>query len=79
MTFVEKHFGRQILGRSAQCVCARLAVLGETEISQAQIALLVDQNILGLQIAIDDIKRVKVLKHQRDLCGIKPKGKIKNG
>lgn len=58
MAFVKENFGSQILGGSAESVRACLAVLGETEVRQPQVSLFVDQNILWLQIAVDDIEGV---------------------
>lgn len=42
MTFVQKHFGREVLGRATERVCARLAVLGKPEVGQLKVALLVN-------------------------------------
>ena len=65
--FVEEHLGGEVLGRAAKSIRARLAVLGKAEIGQAQIALVVDENVLWLQVAVNDVQRVKVLEHQSDL------------
>lgn len=63
VALVEEHLGRQVLRRPAQCVSARLTVLGETEICELQVALLVNQDVFRLQISVDDVQRVQILEH----------------
>ena len=72
VTLVEEHFGGKILGRSTKRVGTSLTVLGEAEIGKLEVTLLVDENVFGLQIAVDDVQRVKVLKHERHLGAIEP-------
>ena len=72
MAFIKEHLGGQVLRRAAQSVRARLAILGEPEVGQLQVALLVDQNVLRLQVTVDNVERVQVLEHQSDLCRVEP-------
>ena len=72
VALVQEHFGGEVLRRATQRISARLAVLGETKVCELQVALLVDENILRLQISVNDVQRVEVLEHQRDLRGIEP-------
>ena len=73
MALVEEHLGCQVLGRPTQSVSARLAVLGEAEVGQLQVALLINQDVLGLQVAVDYVQRVQILEHKSNLCGVEPK------
>lgn len=75
MAFVKEHFGGKVLRRAAKRVSARLAVLGEAEVSELEVALLVDQDVLRLQVTVDNVERVEVLEHQGNLCGVKPNRK----
>lgn len=72
VTLVEEHLGGKVLRSAAESVSPRFAVLSETEVSELQIAVLVNENVLGLQIAIDDLHRVQVLKHQGHLRRVEP-------
>ena len=47
VAFVKEHFWSEVLRCATECVCARLAVLSETEISQFEVALIIDENIFG--------------------------------
>ena len=73
VALVEEDLGGEILRRATQRVCARLAVLGEAEIGQSEVALLVNKDILRLQITVDDVQRMQVLEHECDLSCIEPK------
>ncbi len=72
VSLIQKHFRRQILGRSAQCVSSGLTVLSKAEICQLQVAVLVDENVLWLQISVDDVLRMQILKHKCYLRRIEP-------
>ena len=76
MTFVKQHFRGQILWCAAKRVCARLAILGETEVCQFQITLFIDQNVLRFQISVDDVEGVEIFKHETDLSSVKPRYKL---
>lgn len=72
VAFIQEDLRGQVLGRAAKRVSAGLAVLGEAEVSQFQVALLVYQNVFGLQVAINYVEAVQVLKHEGDLGRVKP-------
>ena len=76
VTFVQQHFGSEVLGRTAQSISARLAVLSEAEIGQLEVAFLVDKDIFWLKITVDDVERVEILEHQSDLGRIEPNRQI---
>lgn len=67
MALVEQYFWRQVLRRAAKRVGAGLAVLGETEVCQFEVSLLVNEDVLRLQIAIDDVLLVQILEHESNL------------
>ena len=67
VAFVEEDLRGEVLRGATERVCARLAVLCEAEISQFEVALIVDKDILGLQITVDDVQRVQVFEHEGDL------------
>ncbi|KAL0607182.1 LOW QUALITY PROTEIN: UPF0764 protein C16orf89 [Plecturocebus cupreus] len=70
VAFTQDDLGGQILGGPAQGPSAAPHVLGKTEVRHLQVALLVDEEVLGLQVAVDEVKRVQVLEGQDDLGGI---------
>ena len=52
----------QILGRATEAVCAiglLDALLGQAEVSDADVAFAVEQHILGLQVAINNVSIVE--------------------
>ena len=67
VAFVEEDLWGEVLRGTTERVCARLAVLCEAEIGQFEVALIVDKDILGLQITVDDVQRVQVFEHEGDL------------
>ena len=71
-TFVEQNLGGEVLGRAAERVGAALAVLREAEVSQLQVAELVDEQVLGLQVAVYDVLRVQVVEHEHNLRRVEP-------
>lgn len=58
VALVADDLGRQELGRAADGVCLVVKALGEPKVSDAQVAVVVDQNVLRLEIAIRDIQVV---------------------
>jgi len=70
VTLVQQHLRSKILGGSAESVGTSLAVLGKTEVGKLQVAFIINEDILGLEITVDDVLRVKVLKHERHLGAI---------
>jgi len=71
VALIKEHFGCQVLRSAAERISARLAVLGKSEVCQFEVALLVDQDVLRLQISVNDIQGMQVLEHQRHLRGVK--------
>ena len=67
VALVEQHFRRKILGGAAESVSPCFAVLGKAEVSQFQVAILVNQNVFGLEVTVDDVLCVQVLKHETHL------------
>ena len=72
VTFIEEHLWGQILWGTAKSVGSGLAVFGKSEVCQFQVALLINQNILWLQISVNNVQRVQILEHEGDLGRIKP-------
>lgn len=65
--------GRDVLGGPAHGVGHLVlaeADLRQAEICQLDVAVLVDENVLGLQVAVYDIPLVQVLEGQQDLCRV---------
>jgi hypothetical protein len=65
MTRPTNHLRREVLRRAAERVglfSVLLNNLGETEISQHDVAVLVEENIFGFQISIDNVAAVQVAK-----------------
>lgn len=61
---------RQILGRAAQRPGPSLHAFRKPEIRHLQVALVVDQQVLRLQIPIDQVQIVQILKGEHNLGGI---------
>ena len=72
VAFIEEHFGGEILGSSAEGVSAGLAVLGEAEVRQLEVAFGVDEDVFRLQVTVDNVQRVQVLKHECHLSRVEP-------
>jgi len=70
MPFVKQHFGSEIFWSTAKCIGTCFTILSKSEIRQFQIAFLIYQDVLGLQISIDDIQTMTVFEHQRHLGGV---------
>lgn len=67
------HLRREILGRAAERVrllTVSLHNLGQTEVSQHNVAVVVQKNVLWLEIAVDYITLVQVAEGQGDLRGV---------
>lgn len=71
MTFVEDYFGSQIFRSAAESVCTAFNYFSKTEVSQLEISRSVDEQVLWLQVAINDIPRVKVLENTDYLRDVK--------
>ena len=65
---------REVFGRAAERV-RRVRILhiefAEPEITQRNMARVVQQNVLRLQIPVDDIKLMQVLQRQKQLRAVK--------
>ena len=76
VALAENDLGRQVLGRAAQCPRAALDALGEAEVGHLQVAVLVDKQVLGLQIAIQDLQVVQVLEREHDLRAVEARVRL---
>ena len=68
-----QNLGGQVLRSSAEGL-GSLAVpddFGHTEVSQADISIIVHQDVFQLEVAVDEILRVEMSEPQSDLHGIK--------
>jgi hypothetical protein len=45
-------------------------MLGKAKVFHLNIALMVDEKVLGLQVPIDEVQGVQMLKGQDDLCAL---------
>lgn len=71
-----KQLGRQVLGSTTEGVGAVFVLhvqLAETEIAQGDVALVVEQNVLGLQITVDDVEAVETLESAQKLGRVEPR------
>jgi len=71
MAFIQNNLRRQVLGRAAEGVSLAVDDFGETEVRQLQVAVSVDQHILGFQVSVDDVFAVQVLEDGNDVRGVK--------
>lgn len=63
----EDELGREVLGGADDAVATRrLHLHGEAKVDQADVTFDVEHDVLGLEIAVDDVARVNVLERQRD-------------
>ena len=66
--------GGEVLRRAAEAVGAaggiRDALLGEAKVREPDVAAGIQQDVLGLQIAVDDVEVVHVVDGQRDFGGV---------
>ena len=72
VTLIKQNFRREVLWRTAQCVSPCLAVLCEAKVSEFEVALHIDEDVLRLEISIDDVLGVQVFKHQGHLRRVEP-------
>lgn len=72
MTHIENNLGRDVLWSTTQGVgtVPSLQSLNEAEVSQLDEAVVLDKHIFRLQVAIDQVLPVHVLKNQYDLRSI---------
>jgi hypothetical protein len=71
-TRVADDLGRQVLGRAAKRVgLPILHLLGKAKVDQLEVALGVDEDVLGLQVAVGDaLALVQELEYQHNLGGV---------
>ena len=62
--------GRQVVGGTAEGPCDVGHLLGEAKVGDLEVAVAVEQQVLGLQVAVDDVVRVQVVEGQGDLGGV---------
>lgn len=60
----------EIIWGTAQCPCCCFARLCEAEISDFDVAVRVEKDVLGFQVAVHDVFVVQMIERQRYLCGI---------
>ena len=64
MSLVQQYLRGQVLGSSTKSVGPSFNHLGKTEISQLEVPVFSDQQVLRLQVTENDVSIVKVLKYQ---------------
>ena len=63
-------FGSQIIRRTAQCPSNVWNFLGESKVRDLEMAVTVQEEILGLQISVNDVLAVQVVERQCDFGGV---------
>jgi len=71
VALIEENLWRDVLGRSTERVGAILNHFGEPKIRELQVPVLCEQDILRLQISVNDVFGVAVLKNERDARRVK--------
>lgn len=74
MARANDHLRREILGRAAEGIGlfpALLHDLGKAEVGEHDVAIIVEQDILRLQVSVDDVAGVEIADCEGDLRGIK--------
>jgi hypothetical protein len=62
----------QILWRSAKCPRSVRNKLGKSEVTELDVSVSRDEDVLGFQVAVRDVARVEVLQRDHDLCCVEP-------
>lgn len=62
--------GRKVVRGAAEGPCDVRHLLGEAKIGDLEVAVAVEQQVLGLQVTVDDVVRVQVVQGQGDLGGV---------
>jgi hypothetical protein len=60
----------EVIGRTAKSPGNVRNLLGKSKISNLEMAVSVQEQVLGLEIAVDDVHAVEVVQCQCDLCSI---------
>jgi hypothetical protein len=63
MALIQQNLGGNVLGSPTERIGPGFDDLGESEISEFQVAVRSDQQILGFQITVDYVQVVHVLEH----------------
>ena len=74
MTDVHDDFWSHVLRRATECVSTIpwLDLLHEAEVSQFDVTIVLEEDILRLEISVDQVHRMDVFEHNYDLCSIEP-------
>ena len=67
VSLVQENLRCQILWSSTKSKCSIFDFLGESEVCDLDIAILGNENVLGLEISVDDIALVQIFKGQNNL------------
>eukprot|EP01137_Pigoraptor_chileana_P022863 Opistho-2@88271 len=70
VALAQNDLGGEVLGRAAQRPGAVKHTLGKSKVSNADVSAVVEKQVLGLQIPVDDIKVVQVVESHGDLGGV---------
>lgn len=78
MASIQYHFGSHIFGRTTESpsFAARLQLLGKAKVHQLYISLFIQQQILWLQIPVDNVARVQIVKRLHNASCIESSGGI---
>ena len=60
----------EVIGRTAKSPGNVRNLLGKSKISNLEMSMSVQKQVLGLQIAVDDVHAVEIVQCQCDLCSI---------
>jgi hypothetical protein len=64
------HLRCEIIWGAAERPCCCFARLGEAEISDFDVAVRVEKDVLGFQVAVHDVFAMQMVERQRYLCGV---------
>ncbi len=70
VAFRRDYFGRKIVRRSTQRPRDVRDFFGEPKISDFQVAMPVEQQVLWFQVPVDDVPGVEIVESQRNLRGV---------
>ena len=64
------YFWREVVGRAAKRPCDVGHLLCEAKVCDFEVSVSVQQQILRLQVAVDDVVRVQIVERKRDFGGV---------
>jgi hypothetical protein len=70
VSLVEENLGRDVLGGAAQRVGLEGHPLREAEVGDLEVAGLVQEEVLGLEVAVDEVLGVQELEDEDDVGGV---------